>query len=501
MTEDKLPVGNDKTEADHNPASGNALSSVTSSHDGLTHSENETSVPLNHGQSAQSDATDSETLSPASLGDAARPKARGFMRRMMVRSPAAAIHPETVPEPPQHVTPERREKPLTNFLSGLLSFIAIIAACLAGIFLMAERQIYAPGPLENDKVVLVRGSTSEVIDRLEREGVIDKAFLLTLYWQLTGSSSQIKGGEYQFKKEASLDQVTKTLIEGKTIKHSLTIAEGKTSQEIVALLLADTNLSGEIKDVPREGTLLPETYKFDYGMSRSKLIEHMTQEQMKLVREIWAKRDPELPLASPQDLVILASIVEKETGKADERPRVAGVFVNRLIKKMRLESDPTVVYGLVGGKGTLGRGLTKAELDQSTPYNTYTLPGLPAGPITNPGRAALEAVANPSRTKELFFVADGTGGHVFAETYEQHLKNVVKWRQIEGQKIDTAPVVPAPATPNPAKTATAVEAPDVSKAQTPSNAKTAAPVKAPAKPLKKKAINPETGADTAAAPD
>ena len=227
----------------------------------------------------------------------------------------------------------------------------------------------------------------------------------------------------------------------------------------------------------------------------------MTQEQMKLVREIWAKRDPELPLASPQDLVILASIVEKETGKADERPRVAGVFVNRLIKKMRLESDPTVVYGLVGGKGTLGRGLTKAELDQSTPYNTYTLPGLPAGPITNPGRAALEAVANPSRTKELFFVADGTGGHVFAETYEQHLKNVVKWRQIEGQKIDTAPVVPAPATPNPAKTATAVEAPDVSKAQTPSNAKTAAPVKAPAKPLKKKAINPETGADTAAAPD
>ena len=172
---------------------------------------------------------------------------------------------------------------------------------------------------------------------------------------------------------------------------------------------------------------------------------------------------------------------------------------------MRLESDPTVVYGLVGGKGSLGRGLTKAELDQATPYNTYTLPGLPAGPITNPGRAALEAVANPSRTKELFFVADGTGGHVFAETYEQHLKNVAKWRQIEGQKADTAPIVTAPTTNSTtnttAKNTTTTETPDASKTQTPSNAKNATPAKAPAKPPKKKAVNPETGAETAPAPD
>ena len=495
MTEDKAPVGTDKTEPDNQTVAVSGPVSQAIAAEPALGAEDVTK--------SQSSKSEGDALSLSAVSETARTKPRGFMRRMIVRSPAAAIHPETVPEPPQQVEQERKERPLTNFLSGLLSFIAIFAACLAGLFLLAERQIYAPGPLENDKVVLVRGSTSEVIDRLEREGVVDKAFLLTLYWQLTGRASQIKGGEYQFKKQASLDQVTTTLIEGKTIKHSLTIAEGKTSQEIIELLLADSNLAGEIKDIPKEGTLLPETYKFDFGMARSKLIDHMTQEQMKLVREIWAKRDPDLPLASPQDLVILASIVEKETGKADERPRVAGVFVNRLLKKMRLESDPTVVYGLVGGKGSLGRGLTKAELEQSTPYNTYTLPGLPAGPITNPGRAALEAVANPSRTKDLFFVADGTGGHVFAETYEQHLKNVAKWRQIEGQKSESAPSVATPASPanTTSKSTAASDTPDASKTPTTSPSKTATPTKAPAKPVKKKATTPDGGADSAAAPD
>ncbi len=495
MTKDKSPVGTDKTEPDNQTVAVSEPVSQAIATEPALGAEDVTK--------SQSSKSEGDALSLSAVSETARTKPRGFMRRMIVRSPAAAIHPETVPEPPQQVEQERKERPLTNFLSGLLSFIAIFAACLAGLFLLAERQIYAPGPLENDKVVLVRGSTSEVIDRLEREGVVDKAFLLTLYWQLTGRASQIKGGEYQFKKQASLDQVTTTLIEGKTIKHSLTIAEGKTSQEIIELLLADSNLAGEIKDIPKEGTLLPETYKFDFGMARSKLIDHMTQEQMKLVREIWAKRDPDLPLASPQDLVILASIVEKETGKADERPRVAGVFVNRLLKKMRLESDPTVVYGLVGGKGSLGRGLTKAELEQSTPYNTYTLPGLPAGPITNPGRAALEAVANPSRTKDLFFVADGTGGHVFAETYEQHLKNVAKWRQIEGQKSESAPSVATPASPanTKSKSTAASDTPDASKIPTTSPSKTATPTKAPAKPVKKKATTPDGGADSAAAPD
>ena len=174
----------------------------------------------------------------------------------------------------------------------------------------------------------------------------------------------------------------------------------------------------------------------------------MAKAQTKIVDEIWKKRAPDLPIKSPGEMVTLASIVEKETGKADERPRVAGVFVNRLQKHMRLESDPTIVYGLVFGKGTLGRRITKAELNQPTPYNTYIIDGLPPGPICNPGKAALEAVANPARSKDLYFVADGTGGHVFAETFDQHLKNVAHWRQIEKDAKDKlAPDVTPPPAP------------------------------------------------------
>jgi UPF0755 protein len=168
----------------------------------------------------------------------------------------------------------------------------------------------------------------------------------------------------------------------------------------------------------------------------------MTAAQKQALNQIWQRRSPDLPFKSPEELVILASIVEKETGRADERTRVAGVFLNRLTKRMKLQSDPTIVYGLVGGKGTLGRGILKTEIEKPTPYNTYAIEGLPPGPIANPGRAAMEAVANPSRTKELYFVADGTGGHVFAETYEQHQRNVARWRQIEKARAseEQAPV-------------------------------------------------------------
>jgi UPF0755 protein len=363
-----------------------------------------------------------------------RSRTRGFLRRSVLKSPAAAIHPESVPLPPEPEKNERPERPITNFVSGLLSFLVIALFIVVGAFIVAQRQISAPGSLAADRVVIVRGSIADVVDQLEREGVTDKGFLLTLYWQLTGKSAQIKGGEYLFRKEASLEQITETLIEGKSILHSVTVPEGRTSDEIVDILRSSVELSGDIKDVPKEGTLLPETYKFARGMTRIQMLDHMAQDQVKLVREIWAKRSSDLPLSSPLDLVTLASVVEKETGKADERPRVAAVFLNRLRAKMPLQSDPTVIYGLVGGKGSLGHGLTKSELQQATPYNTYLIPGLPAGPITNPGRAALEAVANPSQTKEQYFVADGTGGHVFAETLEQHQKNVLKWRQIESDK-------------------------------------------------------------------
>jgi UPF0755 protein len=230
-----------------------------------------------------------------------------------------------------------------------------------------------------------------------------------------------------------------TLVEGKAILHSITIPEGLTTLQIVERLRENDILVGDIQDVPKEGSLLPDTYKFQRGMSRAQLVERMQQEQSRVLKEVWARKSPDLPIKSPQDLVILASIVEKETGKADERTRVAGVFVNRLNRNMKLQSDPTIVYGLVGGKGSLGRGILRSEIDQPTPYNTYVVTGLPPGPIANPGRAALEAVASPSRTKEIYFVADGTGGHVFAETYQQHQRNVGRWRQIEAERNNTAP--------------------------------------------------------------
>ena len=194
--------------------------------------------------------------------------------------------------------------------------------------------------------------------------------------------------------------------------------------------------------MPREGTLLPETYKFPRGTTREQVIQRMQQAQKRVLAEIWERRNPDIPVKSPEQLVTLASIVEKETGKADERSRVAAVFVNRLRQKMKLQSDPTIIYGLVGGKGTLGRPIKRSEIEQPSPYNTYVIEGLPPGPIANPGRASLEAAANPARTTDLFFVADGTGGHAFTETYDQHQKNVAKLRALEKQ-IQNDTVEPA----------------------------------------------------------
>jgi UPF0755 protein len=217
---------------------------------------------------------------------------------------------------------------------------------------------------------------------------------------------------------------------------------------MVARLLQDDILAGDIKEIPREGSLLPDTYNFARGVTREQMIQRMQQAQQRLLREVWDHRSPDLPLKTPEQLVVLASLVEKETGKPDERSRVAAVFVNRLKQKMRLQSDPTIIYGLVGGKGTLGRPIMKSEIEQPTPYNTYVIDGLPPGPIANPGRASLEATANPARTRELYFVADGTGGHVFAETYEQHQRNVMRLRSIESDQKDQVPVEDQMAAPS-----------------------------------------------------
>ena len=319
----------------------------------------------------------------------------------------------------------------------------------------------APGPLAADKVVYIQqGSDSDqIIEELQTQGVIDSPFLFTLTLFLEGARSKLKAGEYLFKQNASLQDVIDTIVSGKAILHSLTIPEGLTSQQIVERLRDSDLLAGDIREIPREGALLPETYKFQRGDSRDKLLQKMVHDQKALLDEIWRRRATDLPISSPYEMVTLASIVEKETGKADERPRVAAVFINRLRKHMRLQSDPTIVYGLVGGQGPLGRPLTRTDIDTASAYNTYVIDGLPPGPIANPGRAALEAVANPSRTQDLYFVADGTGGHVFSDSLDSHNRNVQHWRQIEQTNKAKAPAggpagapqaIPPGAAPSPA---------------------------------------------------
>ena len=245
-------------------------------------------------------------------------------------------------------------------------------------------------------------------------------------------------------------------VEGKVVQHAVTIPEGLTSEQIVARLTDNDIFAGGVREMPREGTLLPETYKFPRGTTRDQVIQRMQQAQKRVLAEIWERRNPDVPIKSPEQLVVLASIVEKETGKADERSRVAAVFVNRLRQKIKLQSDPTIIYGLVGGKGTLGRPIKRSEIQQPSPYNTYVIDGLPPGPIANPGRASLEAAANPARTRDLFFVADGTGGHAFTETYDQHQKNVAKLRsmekQIQNDTVEPADDAPPPAAAAPADT-------------------------------------------------
>jgi UPF0755 protein len=360
------------------------------------------------------------------------------------RSPRAALEPQRVPLPKRHS--KRVRHPVV--IAGNAVFTALILFVIAaGVALFIGKQRFdAPGPLAAAKVVEVpRGlGMRGIADLLEKEGVIDQPFVFLGGVLVLKARGTLKHGEYRFAAHASMADVAIAMIEGKALQHLFTMPEGLTSEQVVARLLADTALSGDIKDIPAEGTLLPDSYKFTRGMTREQIIHRMQEAHDRVLADIWAHRSPDLPLKTPQELVTLASIIEKETGRADERTRVAAVFVNRLRRKMRLQSDPTIIYGLTGGKGSLGHPITKSEKDQPNPFNTYQIDGLPPGPIANPGRASLEAAANPARTKELYFVADGSGGHLFAESYEQHLKNVAKLREIEKAKAEAATPTQAP---------------------------------------------------------
>ncbi|ERF81285.1 endolytic transglycosylase MltG [Bradyrhizobium viridifuturi] len=379
------------------------------------------------------------------------------------RSPRAALEPEQVPPPPKRS--DRARNPFVIVGNAIFTILIILMIGAGATYYYGKQTLEAPGPLQEDKIVNIpaRAGKRDIADVLSREGVIN-----VNPWIFIGSvfalkaSSDLKPGEYSFQKNASLRDVIATIVDGKVVQHAITIPEGLTSEQIVSRLSDNDIFTGSVREIPREGTLLPETYKFPRGTTRDQVIQRLQQAQKRVLAEIWERRNTDTPLKSPDQLVTLASIVEKETGRADERSRVAAVFVNRLRQRMKLQSDPTIIYGLVGGKGTLGRPIKRSEITQPSPYNTYVIDGLPPGPIANPGRASLEATANPARTRDLFFVADGTGGHAFTETYDQHAKNVAKLRasekQIQNDTVepvdDPAPAAAAPGTADTNPTAT-----------------------------------------------
>jgi len=376
------------------------------------------------------------------------------------RSPRAALEPEQVPPPPRRS--ERARNPFVVIGNAIITILILLMIGAGVTYYYGKQILESPGPLKEDKIVNIpaRAGKRDISDVLQKEGVINVnpwIFIGSVY--ALKASSDLKPGEYLFQKNASLRDVIGTIVEGKVVQHAVTIPEGLTSEQIVARLSDNDIFAGSVREIPREGTLLPETYKFPRGATREQVIQRMQQTQKRVLAEIWERRNPDIPIKSPEQLVTLASIVEKETGRADERSRVAAVFTNRLRQKIKLQSDPTIIYGMVGGKGTLGRPIKRSEITQPSPYNTYVIEGLPPGPISNPGRASLEATANPARTRDLFFVADGTGGHAFTETYDAHQKNVAKLRSMEKQiQNDTAEPAEdaqppanagAPADPNP----------------------------------------------------
>ncbi|MBL4864342.1 MAG: endolytic transglycosylase MltG [Rhodobiaceae bacterium] len=311
--------------------------------------------------------------------------------------------------------------------------VAVAGALMAGLFFYARGEFRGPGQTATDQTFLLARGTglNATAAQLEATDLISNALIFRLALQLSGEAGSLKAGEYLIPAAASMEDVAAILAEGKSIQHRLTIAEGLTSWEVIQLIAADPVLIGETPDIPAEGALLPETYLFTRGTSRTDIVTQMAHAHEEAIKRLWDTRAENLPITTIEEAVILASIVEKETGLAAERPRVAAVFVNRLRRGMRLQSDPTIIYGLTDGKGPLGHPIRRSELDRQTIYNTYQIDGLPPTPIANPGVASLEAVLNPPETKELYFVADGTGGHTFAETLRQHQRNVTKWRRIE----------------------------------------------------------------------
>ena len=331
--------------------------------------------------------------------------------------------------------------PARPWAIGLISAGATLAAVALIAFIWALWSFQGPGPAARQgggtTVVLRQGaSLTEIASALEHAGVVRSSSVFMAVAQVTGGARDLKAGEYAFPSRSPLAKVLGVIRDGQVVRRLLTIPEGFTSDMAAEILQRTEALTGDAPSAP-EGAILPDTYQFVRGDDRAVLLKRMMDARDQTLAALWAQRQQGLPVNTPEDAVILASIVEKETGLASERPRIAAVFVNRLRLGMRLESDPTVIYGISRGR-PLGRGLRLSELGAQTAYNTYLIAGLPPTAISNPGRAALAAVLDPPRTNELFFVADGSGGHVFAATFAEHQKNVTKWRAVEKTRAAAA---------------------------------------------------------------
>jgi UPF0755 protein len=333
----------------------------------------------------------------------------------------------------------------------LLAASATFSLFLIAALVAAWSVFYAPGPAarRGDATIVVLPSgagVNAIAATLKAAGVIRSTDMFRAAATLTGADRRLRAGEYEVPSGASLRSVIILLVDGKVVRHYVTLPEGWSSAQAVDILMRQPILTGTVEATPEEGTLWPDTYEVSRGEARASVVARMRRARDENLARLWARRGPNTVARTPDEAVILASIVEKETGVAAERPRVAAIFSNRLRAGMRLESDPTIVYGLTKGR-PLGRGIRVSELQRQTPWNTYQIDGLPPTPIANPGADALAAVLNPPRTDDLFFVADGTGGHAFASSYEQHLRNVARWRAVERQRAGLPPEAPAPVEP------------------------------------------------------
>ena len=354
--------------------------------------------------------------------------------KMGKRTQAVTHNPETPTLP-------KKQKRALAFIA-LTSVVTILAALVIGVYSMVNYRYEATPKGEAAETIfeVPRGSSlSSIASRLEKDGLIKSAFIFKLVTKLRGNEANFKAGEFVITQPASMNKIYETLAEGKAVLYPFTAPEGLTSAQIIRAMEAIETLKGDAPATPAEGTLLPETYMTPKGMTRTALVKKMQDAQTKIIDKLWETRQEGLPLKSKEEAIILASIVEKETGVGAERDVVAGVFINRLKIGMRLQTDPTIIYGISKGEPLYNkrgqrRTLYRSEIDRKTPWNTYQIDGLPPTPICNPGAEAIAAVLQPAKTDYLFFVADGSGGHVFAKTNREHVNNVNKWRKIERER-------------------------------------------------------------------